>query len=209
MDERIALTGERLVESGLVTKRQLDWWAAKGLVAPTVSRRAGRYRVRLYTLADAMEVAIVAHLRSRRVSLQHIRKLTSYLRGEGYDRPLREVRWAVESGLLYFQRADGTWYESRRPVQGVIPEIINLDEIRARLAASVDRPADSKGRTERRSGVLGRQEVVAGTRIPTATVERWVTRGHSDERILQAYPDLDRRDVEAARARLGAAAHTA
>jgi uncharacterized protein (DUF433 family)/DNA-binding transcriptional MerR regulator len=210
MDERVALTGERIVESGVVTKRQLDWWAKRRLVEPSVSRRAGRYRVRLYSLAEAVEVAVVAHLRRRGVSLQEIRRLVDYLRTEGVQHPLRELRWATDAGRLYFQRADGSWYGPHRPAQGVIDEVLDLDEVRGRLMAAVERPSVSVGRTERRRGVLGGQEVVAGTRIPVATVERRLAHGHSDDQIIRAYPDLRRRDVAAIRERsIGAVANIA
>jgi uncharacterized protein (DUF433 family) len=134
--------------------------------------------------------------------LQEIRRLVAYLRGEGLQRPLRELRWATEGGRLYFQSVDGSWYESRRPTQGVIADVLDLEDIRAQLSAATARPAGARGRTERRTGVLGGQEVVAGTRIPVATVERWIARGHSDGRILEAYPDLDEQDVMGIRARM-------
>ena len=55
------------------------------------------------------------------------------------------------------------------------------------------------GHVERRRGVLGSKAVFAGTRVPVAAVETYLERGLSEERILEAFPELTREDVEAAR----------
>jgi uncharacterized protein (DUF433 family) len=47
--------------------------------------------------------------------------------------------------------------------------------------------------------VLGSKAVFAGTREPVAAVEAYLERGLPDERILEAFPELTREDVEAAR----------
>ena len=53
--------------------------------------------------------------------------------------------------------------------------------------------------SSRRRGVLGSKAVFAGTRVPVAAVEAYLERGLPDERILEAFPELTREDVEAAR----------
>jgi uncharacterized protein (DUF433 family) len=47
--------------------------------------------------------------------------------------------------------------------------------------------------------------VFAGTRVPVATVLDYLAHGYSDERILEAFPDLTTSDIAAARRQAGAA----
>ena len=54
------------------------------------------------------------------------------------------------------------------------------------------------GVIERRRGVLGHKPVVAGTRIPVASIRRMVEDGMSTAEILKEYPDLQLGDIEAA-----------
>ena len=55
------------------------------------------------------------------------------------------------------------------------------------------------GHIERHRGVLGGKPVFVGTRVPLAAVEPYLARGPPDERILEAFPDLTREDLESAR----------
>jgi uncharacterized protein (DUF433 family) len=46
---------------------------------------------------------------------------------------------------------------------------------------------------------MGSKLLVAGTRIPVSSVERFLERGVPVAEILEAYPSLQERDVEAIR----------
>jgi uncharacterized protein (DUF433 family) len=54
------------------------------------------------------------------------------------------------------------------------------------------------GEVERRRGALGGKPLIAGTRIPVATVQRLVREGLGAEQIREFYPDLTDDDIRAA-----------
>ena len=56
------------------------------------------------------------------------------------------------------------------------------------------------GQTEKRRGAMGSKELVAGTRVPVATIRRYLDRGVDVAEVLEAFPVLEREDVEAVRA---------
>jgi uncharacterized protein (DUF433 family) len=191
-----------------LTQRQLRYMDEVGLLSPAISRRISpRNAVRLYDFADVVELLVVVELR-RRFTPQHVRKVVKHLRSRGYERPLSELRFAVEgNSQVFFQHPDGTWEGDRRPDQTVLMHVLDLEAIRVRARSAAGRRDTSQaGRTERRRGVLGSKPVFAGTRIPVSSVVAFLRAGESTERILAAYPELYPEDVEAARDEAGLAA---
>jgi len=198
-DELFAATPESAARLAGVTVGQLGYWRRIGLVQPAVVRRlSARNEVRLYDFAGLVELRIVAALRTR-LSLQHIREVIGRLR-DSYDRPLSELRFAVEGRQLYFQHSDGSWEGGKRPGQLVIAEVIMLDAVRADIRRAAAAHRREPGRIVRRRRVLASKPTFAGTRIPVTAVEAFLDRGASDEQILAAYPQLTRADVAAVRA---------
>ena len=198
---RLAATPARAATLAGASLRQVDYWRKTALVSPALSRRLGaRSEVRLYSLAELVELRVVAALRRRSLSLQHIRKVVAHLRRH-YDAPLRELRFAVEGSDLYVQHHDGSWEGGLRPDQLVLQEVIPLEIVRTSLARALQeaRGEEDEGKIARRRGVRGSQPVFAGTRVPVSAVQAFVARGASDERILQAYPELSEKDIQAAR----------
>jgi uncharacterized protein (DUF433 family) len=181
-----------------VTVRQIGYWRTTGLVVPGIAQESGA----LYTLGDLIQLRTVADLRRNKVSLQHIRSIVTYLR-DHYDAPLRELRFEVYGGEVYIGHPDGVFEASRRPGQPVINGTVPIAEYRdALLRQLVDedrrKPADH-GKVESRHGVKGGRPVFAGTRNPVTSVQSWISAGHDTKRILAAYPDLTRADIDVAR----------
>ena len=83
----VALTG--------ITPRQLQWWDERGIVRPA---REGR--VRVYSLDDLAEVAVICELRRRGFSLQRVRKIMRFLQREFGKRLVETVTRASEYHLL-------------------------------------------------------------------------------------------------------------
>lgn len=195
---RLALTREKVTRLAGLSPRQIDYWASTGLIGPSVDRRVspGR-RVRLYEFQDVLELLIAAELRRKKVSVQHIRQIVAHLRDRGYDRPLTQLSFAVLGRSVYFKHDDGTWEGDLRPDQIVIHEVLDLEPLRHRIARAVQRTDADVGRIDRRRGALGGKPVIAGTRVPVTTVERYLARGRSVSEILEAFPALTPADVEA------------
>jgi DNA-binding transcriptional MerR regulator len=75
--EVIALTGS--------TARQLQWWDERGVVRP---EREGHRR--LYSLNQLTEIVVICQLRRKRFSLQGVRKVVRFLKGE-FGKGLAEI----------------------------------------------------------------------------------------------------------------------
>lgn len=67
----------RLVD---ISYRQLDHWARKGLVLPSVVAAAGSGSQRRYSYPDLVELKIIKSLRDAGLSLQRIEKAFRYIR---------------------------------------------------------------------------------------------------------------------------------
>jgi DNA-binding transcriptional MerR regulator len=201
-----AWTTEQVLRITGVSKRRLGYWLDRGILSADVDEARGRGRVRLWSFADLVEVRVVLWLRDR-VSLQLIGRIVEHLRKRGIDQPLAELRFAViDTGRakratdVVVQQPDGNW---ETPIEGqvvmevVLPLVRFADELR--VAAERDRAHRRQpGRFERRRGRLGSVEVLAGTRVPVAAVQRLHAAGWSAERIIENYPGLTERDVAVA-----------
>jgi uncharacterized protein (DUF433 family)/DNA-binding transcriptional MerR regulator len=200
-DERL-LAVPRNVAARLagVSLRRVDYWAETGLVAPSIDRTLGSgKRVRLYGFVDLLALMVAAELRSRGVSLQHVRQVVVHLLDRGYEQPLTEVRFATVGKRVYFQHPNGEWESGVHPDQLVFHHVLDLEPIRRRITDGVGRDQQLAGRVERRRGVHGSAPVFAGTRVPVDTVRRYLTAGRSVDDVLEAFPVLSRADVETVR----------
>jgi uncharacterized protein (DUF433 family) len=201
VDEHLlAVTRDAAANIARLSHRRVDYWAATGLVAPTVDRKLGmRRRIRLYGFLDLLALAVAAELVERGASLQHVRQIVRRLKARGYEHPLTELRYATVGKQVYFQLEDGTWEGGLRPDQIVIHEVLRLEPIRNRISRAVTRDKRQVGQIEKRRGVHGSKPVLAGTRIPVDTVRRYLQAGRPKADILKAFPDLTEADIEAVR----------
>jgi DNA-binding transcriptional MerR regulator len=94
-----AFTSRQVLALTGITARQLQWWDERGIVVPA---RAGHHR--LYSLDDAVELAVICDLRRRGFSLQRVRKVVRFLQREFGKRLAETVSGSSEYHLL----TDGT-----------------------------------------------------------------------------------------------------
>jgi uncharacterized protein (DUF433 family) len=83
-----------------------------------------------------------------------------------------------------------------RPDQIVLREMLNLQPLRRRIAEDARRDKALIGKVERRRGAMGNKPLLAGTRMPVETVQRYLPAGHSIDDALEAFPMLTVSDVE-------------
>ncbi len=199
-DSAFAVPYKRAAVIAGISVRQLDYWSRTGLVVPSITEHLSTANhVRLYTLQDMVELVVAARLR-RALTLQHIRRTVTFLRGyASVDSPLRELRFAVHHDEIHFQMPDGSWSGEYAPDQTIAPQVLALDPIVARIRRGAQRPAGTEGRIERVRKVRSSKPVFAGTRVPVSAVSAYLKRGIADDRILDAFPDLTVKDIEAAR----------
>jgi uncharacterized protein (DUF433 family) len=203
-DDLIAMPAAAAARFAGVTERQLRYWDSTDLLSPGIKRKLSpRNTVRLYTFPELVELRVIATLEGMGMTLHRIRRVVQFLRREGHKAPLRELRFSVTGRELFFQRPDGTWAGDRKPDQIVIDATISLplDQYRARIRQAVraKRSRADAGHIERHRKVLGHKPVFAGTRIPVAAVLPYLERGLPVEEILEAFPQLTKADIRAAR----------
>lgn len=187
-----------------VSARQLRYWADTGLVRPSIVATLGaRTKPRLYAFDDLLALLVAGQLRER-FSLQHVRRVVSYLGQQGYMRPLAELRFAIEGDQIFFQHSDGSWEGDRRPGQVVLSHVIELDLLRQRIrdTAAAPRERALRGSIEQRRKVLGSKPVFSGTRTPVEALFPYLKRRYTTDKILEAFPHLSREDVSVARRQL-------
>jgi len=90
-----SFTTRAVVELTGISPRQLQWWDERGIVVPA---REGHMRV--YSLDDLAEVAVICELRERGFSLQKIRRVIRFLQKELGRRLVETVCAASEYHLL-------------------------------------------------------------------------------------------------------------
>ncbi len=201
-----AWTTEQVLRITGVTKRRLGYWLDRGIVTAEIDEARGRGHVRLWSFSNLVEVKVALWLRDR-VSLQLIGKIVERLRTAGLDRPLAEIRFAVvDTGKVgrpndvVVQQSDGTWETpiDRQIVMEVVLPLRRFEE-ELREASERDRLRRRQpGKVERRRGKLGSAEVLAGTRIPVEAIRRLSEAGWTTDRIIENYPGITTRDIDAA-----------
>jgi DNA-binding transcriptional MerR regulator len=201
MEDTLAFPDKRAAQLAGITMRQLRHWEQTGLVVPSVRQEISpRNTVRLYSFQDLVDLLVVAELRHRPgISLQHIRRLVTHLRTRDFDAPLRELKFATRGTEIYISYPDGSWSGDLKPDQLIYRQVIALDEVVAKIERAKERDPRAAGHVTSRRGVHRSQPVFAGTRVPVATVRRYLDAGYDTAAILREYPTLTEADVEAAR----------
>jgi len=206
-DDNMMIPDTRAAEIAAISRQRLLYWAKTDLVKPDTERKiSSRNVVRLYSLARLVELVAASELRHQGVSLQHIRRIINYLQRQGYESPLRELRFALSGERVLFQHDDGTWEDSRRPFQGVMWQVIDLEAIRSRVQGRLQRGDADAGVIEKRRKVQASKPVFRGTRVPVDAVRRYLEAGKTTAEILEAFPSLTAKDIEAAEASSSAVA---
>jgi DNA-binding transcriptional MerR regulator len=207
MEDTLAFSDKRAAQLAGISMKQLRHWEKTELVVPSVRQQiSSRNTVRLYSFRDLLELLVVAELRHRPgISLQHIRRLVAHLRGRAFEAPLSELKFATHGSDIYINYPDGTWSGDPYPDQLIYRQAIALDEVAAKIDRATGRDPATAGKVTSRRGVHRSQPVFAGTRIPVATVQRYLEAGYDTAAILREYPSLTSADVEAARRRSSAA----
>lgn len=181
-----------------LTARRLQYWDETDFIRPSVAARQGRGSPRLYSFQDMVQLKVAAQLRNR-LPLQALRRLKRYL---DVDAPFAVVSFMVrEDGEVVYLGPDGRPESAAQPGQIPLYFEVPLRAIRADLTSSITRLRRRRGvgKVGSTRGVLGNQQVMLGTRIPAATVARFVRAGWPDELILEEYPDLRKGDIAAVR----------
>jgi len=199
MGDVLAIPDKRAAKLARITMRQLRYWEQTGLIVPSIKRQISPHNtVRLYSYQDLLSLLVAAALRDR-VSLQLIRRVVAQLEDRGFADPLRELRFATHGRDVYFQYPDGSWSGHPDPDQVIFQQVIALDALRERIPTATKRRPNEAGKVVSHRGVLGGKPIFAGTRIPVATIQRYLQAGYGTDAIIDEYPSLTPADIDVAR----------
>lgn len=81
--ESIGYRGPTACAAAGITYRQLDYWARRGLVEPSIRAAIGSDSSRLYSFRDILVLKVVKRLLDTGISLQQIRAAVEHLRERG------------------------------------------------------------------------------------------------------------------------------
>ena len=184
-----------------VSKNQLRYWDRTNFFKPSLADENRRLAYsRVYSFKDILSLRVLNVLRNQySVPLQHLREVADDLAD------LSKEKWTatelfVLNKRVVFVEADTDQYReivSKQYVIGLPLKVVLSDTTRdvERLNA---RSRDKVGKFERARYVNHNALVIAGTRIPVATIQQFGEDGYSVDEILAEYPSLTRDDVRAA-----------
>lgn len=179
---------------------RLRYWARTGFFAPSyVDDTSGPYG-KFYSFKDVVALRTLEMLRVRNgVPLQHLRKVAEKLEH------LKDGLWTKTKLRVCNRKVVFDEPETGRPrevVSGQFLEEYQLVAIIQETGNEIDqlkvRASDEVGKVVALPGVQRGAAVVAGTRIPVASIQRLHEDGYSVAEILREYPRLQKSDVAAA-----------
>lgn len=179
---------------------RLRYWAKTGFFAPSyVADGKGPFS-KFYSFKDIVALRTLEMLRVRNgVPLQHLRKVAENLAH------LKDELWTTTKLRVWNRKVvfdDPDSGRAREVVSGQYVEEYRLVTIMEETDAAVEqmkvRSSDEVGQVVRIAGVQHGAAVIAGTRIPVASVQRLYEDGYTIEQIIEEYPRLTDGDVRAA-----------
>lgn len=196
----LAFTAEQVARLAGLSKRQVQAWARSDFYPPHFGRHG------LYSFRDLVALRTLAILRNEhQVSIHGARGLREFGKwlAERHEDPWASLRFRVGGKRIFYADPEsGRWVGNDPPGQVSETELFPTErvelEMRKLASKMMERPSASVGKVEQTKGVMGNKPVVAGTRIPTATIWAYHEDGYDLEGILRAFPTLAREDVEAA-----------
>jgi uncharacterized protein (DUF433 family) len=180
---------------------QLVRWDRKGFFHPTFAdpnRR--RPNSRIYSEHDVVALRIIAKLRDARVPLAEFKSVAEILAPGDHGELLDTCFYVV--GKRFFTSRDEASAAARELGEDIEPTTIEVRLVIAELERGIarleERPPEGIGLVVRKRGIMRGVPIIAGTRIPTETIAWFHDNGYSLSWILENFPRLTEKDVEAA-----------
>jgi uncharacterized protein (DUF433 family) len=198
----VAAFSEEQVErlTGL-TKGRLRYWAKTDFFKPSFVEENPRLPYsRFYSFKDIVALRTLEMLRvQNNVPLQHLRKVAEKLSH------LEDELWIKTTLFVVNRKVAIVNPETGKPEEVVsgqyllgIPLRQVIEDTSADIVKMRRRTGSMVGHISRSRAIARNAWVIAGTRIPVGAVKRLAEDGYTTEQIIDEYPDLTRKDVEAA-----------
>jgi DNA-binding transcriptional MerR regulator len=195
-----AFSDEQVERLAGVSRQQLRYWDKTGFFRPAFASEDRRDAYsRIYSFRNVASLRVLNVLRNQyNVPLQHLRKVADEL---GH---LSDAKWIITTLFVLnrkviFVEKDTAKYREIVSRQYIIdmPLSVVVSDTRRDIEALSDRTS-AAGKIDRARFVNHNAPVIAGTRIPVATIKQFSEEGYSVEQILAEYPTLTAEDVRAA-----------
>ncbi len=184
-----------------VSKQQLRYWDRTGFFKPAYANEDRRVAYsRIYSFRDVASLRVLNVLRNQySIPLQHLRKVAQELSHLSDDKWTATELFVLNKRVVFVE--PGT-KQHREIVGGQyvigIPLNVILSDTRRDIKRLNVRDGESIGKIDRARYISHNSWVVAGTRIPVATIKRFAEDGFSIQQIMQEYPTLTEADIKAA-----------
>jgi len=183
-----------------VTISQLRHWDRSHFYRPSYAEENRRMPFsRIYSFKDIVSLRVLNVLRNQySVSLQHLREVSEKLSRYAEDRWTGTKLWVLNRKVIW-QEPGTSMPQEIVSAQYLVP--MNLAEVVADTSERVSQlneRGNFQGVIEKSRFVSHNVPVLAGTRIPVAAIKRFSEAGYSVAQIIEEYPDLTAKDVEAA-----------
>lgn len=192
-------TAAQVCRLAKISDAQLRYWYKTKVFRPRILKSAGPFH-RVYTFRDVVGLKTVSILRNKHgVRLDDLRIIEEKLKDTSVDWSSL-VFYIGKDRRVYFRDPSSgdtiaahpmgqrPLFKMRAIARGVEK---NLLRMRKRTAREI-------GKIDQNRYVLQNAMVIAGTRIPTATIYSFHKAGYSDQEIVKQYPRLTPEDVRAA-----------
>lgn len=197
-------SAEQVLPLAKITERQLRHWARSGFYRPEHLDEDGGPFSHVYSFRDVVSLRTIGVLTNRhKVPVTALRRAGEWL-SERHHWPWSSLAFRISGrGLYYIDPVTKQPVALTGPLgQQAHPGLVKLEAIALRVRRAVadmkKRKARDIGKVARNRNVASNASMIAGTRIPTATIWRLRRAGYTADQIINEFPRLTRKDVEAA-----------
>lgn len=184
-----------------LTVGQLRAWDKRGFFHPRFAHKNRRLvHSRIYSFKDAVGLKTLARLKNEyRISIAQLEKVANKLLEKGYS------HWAdttlyVLNKEVHFKVRNSDKIESLKSGQYGMLEVVEvIEDVTNRVIALKERQPKQYGKIENHKFTVRNAFVVSGTRIPIATIYRYLDAGYTSDQIIEEYPSLNKKDIASIR----------
>jgi DNA-binding transcriptional MerR regulator len=196
-----AFTEDQVVKLTKLSKNRLRYWDSTGFFKPSFIER-GRHLPfgRFYSFKDIVALRTLEMLRVQNgVPLQHLRKVAEKLSELKSDYWSATTLYAINKRVIFDDPVSGRPLEvlSGQYLIG-IPLRRVIEDTQQEVSQMQRRLPTEIGKVTKAQGIQRRSWVIAGTRIPVASIQRLAEDGFSTDQIIREYPDLTEADIKVA-----------
>jgi len=185
-----------------ITKFQLRNWDRTGFYKPSYAETNRRMPFsRIYSFKDIVALRVLNVLRNQNsVPLQHLRKVSENLSHLAEDR-WTSVNLFVLNKKVIWQEPGTERHQEIVSQQYLLPSVSLkqvINETERDVKALNVRDESEYGDIKQSRYISHNAPVISGTRISVETIKSFAEAGFTVDQILKEYPDLTKKDVEAA-----------